>query len=183
MSIDHIEVVALHCDQGMGSLIRIYDNINRLTHLVLVDLGSENGTKRYAGQAITAVINALKQMEKDKITPRIAALIVSHQDLDHWSLLPNLLDEIVAELPDVEVGEIFYGGARWNKNAVEALKKWESEFGCSRTPLPRAHSDYAKPGVKGSLVDSGGVAFRVLAVNVPCSRSANDLVQHQPPGA
>jgi hypothetical protein len=175
MSADHVDVMALHCDQGMGSLVKIYDSINRLTHLVLVDLGSENGSKRYADESIQKIMDALKQMKADGITPYIEYVIISHQDFDHWSLLPNLTDEVISELPGVQVGEIIYGGMRWGPQAVAGLKAFAKAFGCDYTPLATSLSDYDKPGKKRMLFELDGVVFRALAANVRCSRSANDL--------
>ena len=55
MAASKIEVVFLHCDQGMGTLVRIFDSKDRLAHLALCDLGSESGTKKYSDSAINAV--------------------------------------------------------------------------------------------------------------------------------
>lgn len=178
MSASKITAEFLHCDQGMGSLVKIYNDTGGLENLVLIDLGSDTRTKRYADNTVTDIIDALEEMESDGFTPHIALLIVSHQDYDHWSLLPDLIDEIIANLPATTVNEIYYGGARWKSDAVATLKAWEKQFGISAVPMPRAHSDYDTPGSKGVLATVDGVVFRVLAVNVPCSRSADDLVRN-----
>ena len=178
MAASKIKVEFLHCDQGMGSLIRIYNSAGKLENLALIDLGSESGTKRYAGEAVADIIEALKEMQADGMKPRISLMIVSHQDYDHWSLLPDLIDEIISELPNTEVDEIYYGGARWRPAAVETLKAFKREFGVEAIPLPRAHTDYDTPGKKTELATIDGVTFRTLAVNVPCSRSADDLVRN-----
>lgn len=178
MSASRIKVEFLHCDQGMGSLIRIYNSAGKLENLALIDLGSESGTKKYAGEAVADIIEALKEMQADGMKPRISLMIVSHQDYDHWSLLPDLIDEILSSLPSTEVDEIYYGGARWRPTAVAVLKEFKRQFGVDAIPLPRAHSDYATPGTKTELATIDGVKLRTLAVNVPCSRSADDLVRN-----
>jgi len=178
VSASEIKVEFLHCDQGMGSLVRIYNSAGGLENLVLIDLGSDSKTKRYADNTVTDIIDALEEMQTDGFTPHIELLIVSHQDYDHWSLLPDLISEIIASLPTTTVSEIYYGGARWKPDAVATLKAWERQFGISAVPLPRAHSDYETPGTKGVLATVDGVVFRVLAVNVPCTRSADDLVRN-----
>lgn len=175
MATGKIDVVFLHCDQGMGTLVRIFDTSDKLAHLALLDLGSESGSKKYSDSAINSVIRALKQMEKDKKTPTIDLLLVSHQDFDHWSLLPSLLAKIQAEIPACEVGDIYYGGTRWRKKATEAIEEWENEFGVSAEAFARETTDYGTPGKKGLIKNIDGVLFHLLCANVPVSRSAQDL--------
>ena len=175
MAASKIDVVFLHCDQGMGTLIRIYDSINRLTNLVLLDLGSESGTKKYATSAIDSVINALKQMMTDGIKPAIDLLVLSHQDTDHWSLLPELLKRIDKEVDTTKVKKIVYGGTLWKTRATRVLEKWEERFGVDADALARSNCSYKKPGEKGDIDTISGVAFRLLCTNAPISRSAEDL--------
>ena len=175
MATSKIEVVFLHCDQGMGTLLRIYDTSDRLAHLALFDLGSESGTRKYSDSAISSVTRALQRMKDDKLTPTIDLLLISHQDFDHWSLLPNLLEKIQDGFPSCVVGDIYYGGTKWRKKASEAISDWESEFGIDAEPFARELSDYKKPGTKGVIKTIDGVAIRLLTVNVPVSRSAQDL--------
>lgn len=175
MAASKIDVTFLHCDQGMGTLVKIYDNLDRLAHLALVDLGSEAGTKKYSDRAIAAVVRALKQMEADKITPTIDLLLISHQDFDHWSLLPDLLSEIESEITGCRVLDIYYGGTSWRKKAKDAITEWEHEFGVSAEALAREYTNYETPGTKKAIKVIDGVAFRLLCSNVPVSRAAADL--------
>ena len=178
MATGKIDVVFLHCDQGMGTLVRIYDKLDRLAHLALLDLGSESGSKKYSDTAINAVIRALKQMEKDGFTPTIDLLLISHQDFDHWSLLPRLLERIQDEIPDCEVDDIFYGGRKWRKKATEALEDWEDEFDVVAEPFAKETTDYGKAGTKDNIKIIDGVGFHLLCANVPVSRSAQDLARN-----
>lgn len=175
MATSKIEVSFLHCDQGMGTLIRIFDGLNRLTNLALLDLGSESGTKKYAEQALTSVINALKQMAADKFTPTIDLLVISHQDYDHWSLLPDLLKLIKKDVPKTEVKKIVYGGELWRDAASDAVTDWENWFLVDAEPLARGDCSYKKPGKKGELALISDVAFRLLCTNAPVARKAEDL--------
>jgi beta-lactamase superfamily II metal-dependent hydrolase len=175
MATSKIEVAFLHCDQGMGTLVRIYNTQNKLAHLALLDLGSESGSKKYSDSAINSVMRALKQMETDKIAPMIDLLLISHQDFDHWSLLPSLLEKIQKEIPKCQVGDIVYGGTKWRKKASDAIEEWENEFGVTAEPFGKAVTDYAKPGKKGEIKDIDGVKFHLMCANVPISRSAGDL--------
>jgi beta-lactamase superfamily II metal-dependent hydrolase len=175
MATNKIDVVFLHCDQGMGTLVRIYDDLDRLAHLALLDLGSESGSKKYSDTAINSVIRALKQMVADKMKPKIDLLLVSHQDFDHWSLLPSLLDKILAEIPKCDVDEIYYGGTKWRKKASDAISDWEDEFGIKAEAFSRGESNFSKPGKAGEVKDIDGVKFHLMCANVPISRSAQDL--------
>lgn len=175
MTTSKIEVAFLHCDQGMGTLVRIYDDSDKLAHLALLDLGSESGTRKYSDTAISSVTRALKRMETDGNTPTIDLLLISHQDFDHWSLLPDLLEKIQSDFPSCEVDDIYYGGTKWRKKASDAVGEWESEFGVSAEPFGREVSDYSTPGVKKSIKIVDGVGFHLLCANVPISRAAADL--------
>jgi beta-lactamase superfamily II metal-dependent hydrolase len=175
MTTSKIEVVFLHCDQGMGTLVRIYDDRDRLAHLALLDLGSESGTKKYSDSAINAVTRALKKMEDDKLTPRIDLLLISHQDFDHWSLLPKLLEQIQSQVPRCEVDDIYYGGTKWRKKASEAIGEWEDEFGLKAEAFSKGQSNFSKPGKEGNVKIIDGVSFHLMCANVPISRSAADL--------
>lgn len=171
MTTSKAEVVVLHCDQGMGTLVRIWEEVmgsEELTHLVLVDLGSDTRTRRYAGDAVAYVIDSLKAMD----TPQIDLVILSHQDFDHWSLLPDLIKKIETDVPATKILGCYRGGERWKKGALSAVTQMEHAFGISSVPLPKRHSDYSDPaGGKGELAGIEGVSFRVLAVNAPSTKS------------
>jgi beta-lactamase superfamily II metal-dependent hydrolase len=178
VSASRVDVVVLHCDQGMGTLVKVYEEVmgeEQLVHLALIDLGSETRTKRYATDALDEVMAALGEM----YTPRIDLLVLSHQDTDHWSLLPALKDRITARWGTIEIGSFYRGGARWKERALGVVRSYEKAFNVVADPLPRAHSDYDDPdATPGVLVDLAGAVFRVLAVNTPTSRSADDLVRN-----
>jgi beta-lactamase superfamily II metal-dependent hydrolase len=178
MATSKIEVVFLHCDQGMGTLVRIYDTLDRLAHLALLDLGSESGTKKYSESAINSVTNALQQMKDDKLAPTIDLLLISHQDFDHWSLLPDLLTKIQDGFPTCTVGDIYYGGTKWRKKASDAIEEWENEFGVTAEAFAKEDTDYAKPGTIADFKVIDGVRFHLLCTNVPISRSAIDLARN-----
>lgn len=175
MAASKITISFLHCDQGMGTLVKIYDALDRLAHLALFDLGSESGKKKYSEKAINAVVESLDEMKKDKLIPTIDLLSISHQDYDHWSLLPDLLQKIQSGFPSCKVNEIYYGGTSWRKKASAAIEEWVSEFGSRYEPFARESSHYKTPGTKGAIRIIDGVAFRLLCVNVPVSRSAIDI--------
>ena len=175
MAASKIDVVFLHCDQGMGTLVKIYDSKDRLASLALLDLGSEAGTKKYSDKALETVIRALNQMKSDKMTPMIDLLLVSHQDTDHWSLLPDLLARIEEQFIDFGIKEIYYGGLGWKKGASEAIEEWEEAYGVPAEPFGKEQSDFSKPGKLNDFTQIDDVKFHLMCVNVPISRSAGDL--------
>lgn len=177
MTASKVEVVVLHCDQGMGTMVKVFEEVmgsEELTYLALIDLGSETSTKRYATDAVDEVMNTLQAMTP----PRIDLLVLSHQDNDHWSLMPELKDRIVKAGLNVELGAFFRGGARWKKRALDNVRSYEQHFGVDSEPLPRSHSDYENPAKLGKLDEHAGAVFRVLAVNTPVARSADDLIRN-----
>jgi beta-lactamase superfamily II metal-dependent hydrolase len=183
MSWEQTELSVLHCDQGMGNLIKIYSDVmgtTVLTNLALIDLGSETRTKRFAGEAVERVIDALKEMESGGITPKIDLLVISHQDTDHWSLLPDLVVRIKKEFPaGIKVDKLVTGGQRWKPQAVSVLKMLQTEFNCVNASLPIAHCDYDTPAVGlRELWDLEGVKFRVLAANVLVSGSDESRIRN-----
>lgn len=165
------EVVVLHCDQGMGTLVRIWENVAgvpKITHLVLIDLGCENGRKRFAGDAIDNVIISLEAMP----TPKLDLLLISHQDTDHWSLLPGLIEAIQSDVPATTLGAFYRGGMGWKKGAKEVIELVESHFGVKCNPWTDCRTDYGNPAAgKTAIADYAGVAIRILIVNADSTKS------------
>lgn len=166
------EVVVMHCDQGMGTLVRIWEDVmgtDELTHLCLFDLGTEGSAKRFAGRAIDDVIRALGKMT----TPRLDLVVISHQDRDHWSLLPPLLDEIKSDVPATTLGRYYKGGLYWKTRASSAVKKFGDHFGVTVKPWTDTVGNYYQPkdGTPGSIGTFAGVSFRLLTVNADSTKS------------
>jgi beta-lactamase superfamily II metal-dependent hydrolase len=165
------DVVVLHCDQGMGTLVRVWEDVSgtpTITHMALIDLGCENGTKRFAGDAIDNVIISLEAMA----TPKLDLLLISHQDTDHWSLLPGLVEAIQSDVPATTLGTFYRGGMGWKKGAKAVIELVEKHFGVKCNPWTDSRSDYADPA-KGKLAiaDYAGVAIRILIVNADSTKS------------
>lgn len=156
----------------MGTLIKIYETVSKkdkLVNLALIDLGSDSPDE--ATGAVDKVIEALKEMA----TPKIDLLVVSHQDKDHWSLLPRLQTKIGTDVPATTMGDMYYGGISWGPQASKALSSWEKAFSCVFTPLTKADSGYDVVGTKKLFKDLNGVVFRILITNMVCARKAEDL--------
>jgi hypothetical protein len=178
VSATKVEILVLHCDQGMGTLVKVYEQVmdeEQVTGLVLVDLGSETKTKCYATDAVDEVIKALGEMSN----PHFDLIILSHQDTDHWSLLPDLQKRVLKDFGPIDVNRFVRGGARWKPGAIDAVTSWEKAFNVDVVPLPRAHTQYDNPKKTPTcLCELAGAKFRVLAVNAPISRSAEDLIRN-----
>jgi beta-lactamase superfamily II metal-dependent hydrolase len=168
MTASKAEVIVLQCDQGMGTLVRIYQGA-ALTNLVLIDLGSDKGKRDFALDSVNLVMASLASMH----APRIDMLVISHQDYDHWSLLPILLAQIQAQLPQTTLGGILVGGQNWGSSAVAAVRQYEQHFGVLAYAPPLSSTHYLSDPV-GQLADYQGVVFRLLVVNAP-TRAAIDL--------
>ncbi len=165
------DVVVLHCDQGMGTLVRIWEDVageQKITHLVLIDLGCENGRKRFAGDAIENVIISLDAMA----TPKLDLLLISHQDTDHWSLLPGLIEAIQSDVPATTLGAFYRGGMGWKKGAKAVIELVENHFGVTCNPWTDSRTDYGDPAKgKTAIADYAGVAVRILVVNADSTKS------------
>lgn len=179
MAASRIEVVILHCDQGMGTLIEIYDKNNKLSNIALFDLGSESGTRKYSTDALNEVTEALKKMDSAGFKPTIDLLVISHQDYDHWSLLPDLLARMqAAGFPKCAIGDIFYGGMGWKKKANATIATYENAFRITAEPFGKAESDYtAKLGTAQNFYYIDDVKFHLLCANVPTAK-AQDLFRN-----
>ncbi|HTA33041.1 MAG TPA: hypothetical protein VK721_06410 [Solirubrobacteraceae bacterium] len=183
MAFEYVEVVILQCDQGMGSLIKIYspdmsgDSV--LSNLVLIDLGAELGAEEDAMDAVESVVGALEQMLADGVTPHIDLLVVSHQDYDHWSLLPDLMTMIQDNLAldDFYVGRVVTGGSDWRQEAMDEVRAFASTFARLFELLGNEYSDYRYRPPK-QLAGLEGVVFRTLVVNTLVTRKALDLIRN-----
>lgn len=127
---EFINCQVLDVGQGSGQLLELYDATHTMTSCVLVDLGSEL-EKETAGEASAIyVVKKLKHMKK----PRIEAILLSHSDSDHINLLIVLLENFdppggTSGKPILEVGKIYYGGARnkYKKRSTDYLT-YASEY-------------------------------------------------------
>lgn len=167
-----IVVSALCCDQGMGTLVKIYDMVKdkeKLAHLALLDLGCESETKANATKAVDSVIDALKEMVKP---PTIDLIVVSHQDEDHWNLLPTLKNRIDLEddLKNVTtVKQMKYGGSgTWGRTAKDSIRRFAKALKVKALALPLNQSNYTLPPPKKPVRINpiAGVEFKLLCTGV-----------------
>lgn len=100
---EKVVVTVLSCGQGMANWIEYYESTTDPlpSGLGLVDLGGK-GTGHSA--AVDFIIGRLVEMKDDGLATRIDAVVVSHQDSDHWNLIPHLFDQIKKKKIDLATG-------------------------------------------------------------------------------
>jgi hypothetical protein len=109
-------VKILWCGQGMTTLVECYrDGVvkQKADYLALVDCG---GNTEWGQHAIDYV--AEKILATDG--PKLNALIISHQDKDHVTLLNGLAAKLEDE--DVALGEVFLGGLDWEQSNIDSVE-------------------------------------------------------------
>ncbi len=85
-----MRLVHLDVGQGTGTFLEVYDDdsgMNELVHTALFDFGSDHDTKESGGPSVEYVVAKLKDMDQ----PTLSAVILSHSDSDHITLLTKLL--------------------------------------------------------------------------------------------
>lgn len=178
MAADQMKVGVLHCDQGMSTLFKFYSK-KKLTHIAVIDLGSESKNWRFGGDAIGQIVQALEEMIKDGSAPRIELLMISHQDKDHWSLIPDLLIHLNgdAKLAKTTLGRIAYGGTGWKPAATRCLRQIEKQFKIEAEKLQgEGYSGFADPFAPEYFEEIEGARFWILGVNAEISvKSKEDL--------
>ncbi|HWX43806.1 MAG TPA: hypothetical protein VNY52_00620 [Solirubrobacteraceae bacterium] len=153
----------------MGNLIKIYSKVRRkevLTHLALIDLGTEKAKDLdIQTTAVTPIIEALEEMANANVDPCINLLVISHQDKDHWSLLPRLQDDIGKKIANFQLGRVVTGGLGWGDTASAAVEAFAAAFNRKTEPFLARHTDYDYPNPIGELFNINGISFRTLIVN------------------
>lgn len=174
MAVEKIKVTFLHVDQGMGTLVGVYD-AKELTNLLLFDLGCHSSSKKFGLKGPETVMKELGTMK----TPAIDLVLISHQDKDHLNLLPYLTELIKAKLPKTKVSQLRYGGEDktdelWGKNARTTINDFAWEFGITPKALPLNDGSYNKPPKKGAIFEIDEKVFvRLLCTGVEVSGKPN----------
>lgn len=125
MALDRASLVVLYCDQGMANVVELYKTTSDVPDaLVLCDFGvdkfstyRDHATKK----AVKYVVDQLDAMKAAKKPNDIACTIISHQDGDHWSMLPALVEAIGKAKLKLELGPVYCGGLEWSKAANKAV--------------------------------------------------------------
>jgi hypothetical protein len=179
VAITHVEIVVLHCDQGMGTLLKVYDDsvMNDLAYLALFDLGSDSKDWFFTNDALDTVMAALEE----KYDHKLNALLISHQDYDHWSLLPNLRGMIDKSTwkKQFKLGQIYRGGLKWGADPSAEFDTWVKDYKVSGITWTDYVTDYTPAGKAGEITNYEDEVFiQLVIVNTPSRRKGEDLIRN-----
>jgi len=168
-----VDLDVLYCGQGMANWIEIYDEDetdDAPSATILIDLGRDRADKSPGSETkpVDYIIRRLKAMVAQGRTPSIDYSFISHQDEDHWKLLPLLTARIKAEALAVEIGDISYGGSLWADSALKALTDFAALVDPPATVRPYLanSSDFKDPPEVGEEYSIGDVYIRLLVSNI-----------------
>lgn len=176
---EHVEVRMLYCGQGMTNWIEYFPTdsaqTNRLpTMLVLVDLG---GNRTEAVEYIIERLVAIKAATG--ATPPIRCAIFSHQDRDHWQLIPSFLAQLTkSKITDLKIGFIKQGGSEWKQDALDAVDKLATAT--KAKAKVSFFSDYSTDywGFKNEITSEGECRIRLVMANCPCSDKGSGMLEN-----
>lgn len=179
-------VAILFCGQGMATLIEYYpdgDKDSVPTQLVLVDFG---GNQRYAEIASAYVVEKLQAQASGGIDPFFTAVVISHQDGDHLSLLPSLQTGIKDGGIEVRCDNWYAGGTAWsaaNKKKVESfaamLTDDDEEYDLAfNGPFNSNYTGAKKRADVGHLANFGKTFIRVVISGLKLSSGGEDIIRN-----
>lgn len=98
---EHIDINLLPVGQGAMNLIEIYDNMDRLIHLTLIDCGhdrsrpvSYDSLPRITAKCVDYVAEKMQQRFIQGGEFYLDYVLITHRDSDHWTLFDNLLERL-----------------------------------------------------------------------------------------
>ncbi len=116
-----IKFHVLNVGVGSGNFIEVFedkDDTSKPSTTLLIDLGCQGINKESPGPSVEFVVDRLKTMGNDA---EIDCLILTHSDLDHVSLIKQLLDQF--DTDELVIKDTFFGGAaqKYKKNKTQIL--------------------------------------------------------------
>jgi beta-lactamase superfamily II metal-dependent hydrolase len=170
-SASFITVHCLWCDQGMAHVLEVRGPDFQPAGLAVFDFGVEllkkNSVLRelQAAPAVAKLMSLLRALPQ----PRIEYFVVSHQDTDHWGLVPYFLEAVAAENMQLTIGKVIYGGQGWKPGAlkqINALGRYTANQVTDVVRQGKTYSDFLQdpPGELGRI---GDVHIQSLVVNAP----------------
>lgn len=178
------DIAILFCGQGMSTLIEYYangDTTGAPDNLVLVDFG---GSQRYADIASDYVVDKLRLQADAGKDPAFDAVVISHQDGDHLSLLKSLSEAIGAARLTATCNNWYVGGTSWsatNKKKVKdfaAMMTDEDDDLAFNGPFESDYDDAKVRGDLGYIVKFGKTFIRVVISGLKLSSGANDIIRN-----
>lgn len=98
---EHIDINLLPVGQGAMNLIEIYDSLDRLIHLTLIDCGHDRSRPvRYdslphiTAKCVDYVASKMQQRFIQGGEFYLDYVLITHRDSDHWTLFDNLLERL-----------------------------------------------------------------------------------------
>lgn len=163
-----VRLCVLYCGQGMANWIEIFDENN--PHDVpdaniLVDFGRSFFSKdaQSKSAAVNYIVGRLNEMGTARKVPSIDWTIISHQDHDHWALLPPLTVHL-RQFRFLKLGPITLGGALWSSACKAAIRAYAASVApdAAQYIFNANVSDYGAPPAVGTYQTFGDVELRVL---------------------
>lgn len=175
-------VTILYCGQGMANVIEIYDlsmpKASPPAALGLVDFGvaGKSGVQRRRekySDAVDYVAALLLERQAQGKPCVLDFVLISHQDEDHWALLPALV-VAMKKHGGFRIAKLWLGGSDWKKESEQEVLKlpWDDVV-----QFVRARSDYDPPTTTNqpSLFAYKDTVVRVLGAQAPCALASKKV--------
>lgn len=170
--VKRVDVHVLYCGQGMTNWIEYFEDDSSTvpTATAFVDIGGRGTDSDRAAEFIAERLLGFPSASR-----KIGALIISHQDSDHWELIDYLRSLIKDQ--GVTCRKAYLGGALWSSRAKESVFKFCEKTGASVTFLPRLSSAYIKKSY-APLVAKGRFRLQLVIANVPSAYKSPSLIRN-----
>lgn len=149
-----LELHFIDVGQGDSTLIVCPDG-----ETILIDAGSSSGS------AVDPIRDYLLA-QLDRRERRIDHLIITHPDIDHYNLLPEVLRE-------VPVGHVYRVGEL--TDYTTAFQHWLDAIPASRTTIYQA-TDYDPQNQANAQMDCGAADVYLLAAAIPATKSRKNAM-------
>jgi len=167
----------LDVGQGSCNLVRIYDDDEFLSHLLLIDLGT-NSSQKIARDNLEWIREQILANNR-----YLDALIVTHGDTDHYNMIAKILPALGPPTGH-QIGMVRYGGPAWRYKRgqlITTLATYTQDIG-SFTP---SQTGYAlDDGPKWDPIwatgdDPDDVVLQLIIANTPHARDPVSMVKYQ----
>jgi beta-lactamase superfamily II metal-dependent hydrolase len=146
--------------------------------LALVDIGGQ-GVGRT--NAVDYIIKRLVAKAVKK-TVQIDLCVISHQDSDHWNLIPHLLQQVKEKNLTLTVGEVWKSGQLWADRATAAVQRLADLIPKPADRqvyrFPNDDCDYTNRKGLRHIMQFGAVYIRTVAANVPLSSTDPGFIKN-----
>ena len=176
----------LFTEQGMGNLVSITDaGSTAVKFSALIDFGSIIGEPSLKETVVFLVKYILANRTAKKPGPDLDLVVVSHQDKDHWNLIPYLIKAFPAAAP-LTVGTFAFGGLKgsYSKEGAAVLDSLAAIATTSKKIPAKQCSAYAPRKALGDLASYSDadteISFRPVICNVASPCTDESMVANTP---